>query len=337
MFRRLRQPRRVSTAPSEPRQIPTGFRGQSGAVADNRRKLGAVAGRQWGVASLGQLQRRGIADAVVRRWIASQRLYPLWRGVLSTVPPSLLSIEGRHAAAILAGGRDACLCADSAGWWVSLIKQRPPEIHVAVRSDLTPVEGIRWHRLSLTDGERVKHSGMPITALERIPLDLAKDMSLWDLKGVLAELEFHHDIRPDRLTLRRGYPGAAKLRRAIGEHTPELAHTRSELERAFINFLDTRGFALPVFNAGVSRTTVDAIYEAEGVVIELDGARGHAGDRRILRDHRRDLHRRADGLLPIRYHYTQLVTRADQDLIEAELDRLGIPRTVASPFQVTAL
>jgi hypothetical protein len=46
----------------------------------------------------------------------------------------------------------------------------------------------------------------------------------------------------------------------------------------------------------------------------------------VLRDHRRDLHRRADGLLPIRYHFTQLLDPADRVLIEAELERFGVPR-----------
>ncbi|MEA2126633.1 MAG: hypothetical protein QOI80_3415, partial [Solirubrobacteraceae bacterium] len=197
-------------------------------------------------------------------------------------------------------------------------------IHVAVTGARRPAEGIRWHRLTLADDERITHRRMPITALERIPLDLAAGMPLWDLKGVLAELEFHHGIGPERLTLRRGYPGSHQLRQAIAEHTPQLARTREALERAFLRFLVERGLELPEFNHPVGRSTVDALYERHGLVVELDGVAGHASERRVLRDHRRDLHRRADGLIPLRYAYAQLIDSRDRDLIEAELRRFGV-------------
>jgi very-short-patch-repair endonuclease len=321
---RFRPPRRLSGGQPEARQISGGSRRKSDAVAVNRRKVDAVAARQWGVVSAAQIARRGIDDAVVRRAVRAERLHPLHRGVYSTIPPSLLSVEGWHAAAILAGGTGACLCAESAAWWAKLRKDRPAEIHVAVTGAREPLAGIRWHRLKLRDDERVKLREMPITALERIPLDLAAGLSLRELKSVLAELEYHHGIEPASLISQKGYRGAAKLKKAIADHTPQLAETRSELEQAFIHFLKARGLELPEFNRGVSGTTVDGLYEALGIVIELDGLQGHTGERRVLRDHRRDLHRRADGLLPLRYAYAQLLDPRDSDLIEAELRRHGV-------------
>lgn len=308
----------------QPRQETNAFRGKSDAVRVNRRKLDALANRQWGVASLEQLGNRGIADPVVRRWLDSGRLHPLFRGVFATVHPSLLSAHGWHAAAVLLGGDDARLCASSAAWWAGVLKNRPADIHVAVTNARRKVEGIRWHRIK--DPVAVKLHRMPITALERIPLDLAASLSLWDLKGVLAELEYHYDIGPGDLTTCRGYAGSRKLRRAIAEHTPQLAHTRSELEEAFIRFLVAFGFELPEFNAGAGPTTVDAIWAHLGLVVELDGSKGHASERRLLRDHRRDLHRRAEGKDVLRYHYTQIVTPADQLLIAAELERYRVRR-----------
>ena len=267
-----------------------------------------------------------MSSSAIGRALASGRLHEIHPGVYSITPPSLMQLEAWHAAAVLAGGDGACLCAESAAWWARLVSQRPREIHIAVRNDHKQIAGIRWHRLTLAAHERTKLRRMPITALERIPLDVAARLSPWDLRGVLAELEFHHGIGPEALTVRRGYAGAAKLRRAIAEHTPQLAHTRSKLEAAFVTFLVDHGFALPSFNHPVGRSTVDAVYAGQGVVIELDGVAGHSGERRVLRDHRRDLHRRADGLLPIRYHYAQLVDRRDAQLVAAELGRLGIPR-----------
>jgi very-short-patch-repair endonuclease len=324
--------------PTEPRSIASAFRKRSSAVADdrkqdsavrsNRARIASLAEQQFGLAKWSQLRRRGVAEAAIARALDTGRLVEVHPGVYSTVPLSLMSVEAWHGAAILAGGAGACLCCESAGWWASLLKAQPPKIHVAICCDLEELPGVVWHRLALREGERDLHRGLPITAPVRIPLDLASRLSLWELKGVLAELEFHHGIGPEVVarTLRRGYTGSAKLRRALAEHTPELALTRSELERMFTRFLSDRGFELPSFNAAVGLSTVDATYETERVVIELDGVKGHSGQRRVLRDHRRDAHHRASGYAILRYHYAQLVHPADQRMIEAELDRLGIPR-----------
>ena len=333
-----RQPRSRTAAPSEPSSPAAGLRRQTSAVPSERRsgsavqanlaRLFALTDRQFGLAKWRQMRERGVSEGAIRRWTVARRLHLIHPGVYSVVPPSLMTAEAWHGAAILAGGDGACLCCGSAAWWAGLVKEAPPKIHVAVAWDLEEREGIAWHRIALREGERVLHRRLPMTAPVRIPLDVAGQSTLWELKGILAELEFHHGVGPAEVatTLRRGYAGSAKLRRALAEHTPALALTRSELEKLFARFLSDRGFALPAFNAAVGRSTVDAVYRAQGVVIELDGVRGHSGERRVLRDHRRDLHRRADGLLPIRYHFTQLVDPADQQLVEAELERLGIPR-----------
>ncbi len=289
-----------------------------------RNLLHAVAARQRGLVTFGQLRRRKVSKAAISRALASGLLHQVHPGVYSVIPLPLLSFESRLAAAVLAGGEGACLCADSAAHWVGVLARRPAAIHVATRHRRAPLPGIRWHRLALADGERGHYRGMPITALERIPLDLAPTASVWELKGVLAELEYHHDIEPGQITLRRGYAGAAKLRRAIAEHTPQLADTRSQLEQAFVALLDAHGFVLPVFNATVGPTKVDATFEDQRLIIELDGVKGHSGERRVLRDHRRDLHRRRDGYTVLRYHYAQLLQ--DGELIAAELDRYGVRR-----------
>ncbi len=269
-----------------------------------------------------------MAKGAIDRAIDSGRLQPVFPRVYATVPPSMLSVAGWHAAAVLCGGPGACLCAESAAWWTDLVKEPPGLIHVNVRSDHGSVHGIEWHRFDLGAGEPPKHNRMPITALARIPLDLAASLSDWELRGVLAELEFHHGIGPEevRKSLRRGKPGAAKLRKALDAHTPQLAATRSELERVFARFVDECAFLQPEYNYPVGKSTVDAIYVDQRIAIELDGVKGHSGERRVLRDHRRDLHRRADGFLPLRYHFAQLIDPNDRRLIEDELERLGVPR-----------
>lgn len=308
--------------------MDTGNRYPPDAVVDNRYRIYTLARQQHGVVGWGQLRRRGLANAVLTRAVVADRLHPVYDGVYSVVPEDLMTATAWHAAAVLRGGADACLCAASAAWWFGLVKEQPLAIHVAVTGARRHVEGIRWHRVDLEHEDRTTHNQMPVTVPARIPLDLAKDVTLWKLKGVLAELEFHYDIGPDEvgLRLRQGFSGSAKLRRAVAEHTPQLAKTRGELEKRYVYFSAERRLELPVFNHPVGLSTVDAIYPERGVIVELDGVRGHTGERRVLRDHRRDLHRRADGLRPLRYHYTQIVNPYDQDLVEADLLAAGVRR-----------
>lgn len=262
-----------------------------------------------------------MSSSAIGRAVASGRLHVVHDGVYSLMPTELLQPQGWLAAAILAGGPGARLYGHSAAHWAKLA-DRPPKIHVAVRHRRAEIPGIVWHRDAHLD-VHFKYRRLPITAPHLIPSEVARDLGLWELKAVLAELEYHHDIGPSSVTVVRGRAGAARLRRAIRDHTPELAATRSHLERAFVVFLTERGFALPVFNHPVGLSTVDAVYEELRIAIELDGVQGHSGDRRLLRDHRRDLRRRHEGFTALRYAFAQL-RGPDADLIAAELSRLGV-------------
>lgn len=105
-----------------------------------------------------------------------------------------------------------------------------------------------------------------------------------------------------------------------------MAETASALEDEFLALLVDEGFVLPRFNRRHGRSTVDADFDPHAVLVELDGIRGHSGERRILRDHRRDLHRRAEGKQVLRYHYGQLRNPADRAAIARDLELAGIPR-----------
>src|SRR4051794_974913 len=102
----------------ELRQIVPGFR----EVCDS------VALRQWSVVSWQQLRRRALSAAAIDRAVAAGRLRELHHGVYSTIHPSLLSVEGRLAAAVLAGGDGARLFGATAAWWYSLCPVMPSTI-----------------------------------------------------------------------------------------------------------------------------------------------------------------------------------------------------------------
>ena len=56
--------------------------------------------------------------------------------------------------------------------------------------------------------------------------------------------------------------------------------TRSELERRFLKECEAAGIALPEVNVVVEGWTVDALWRAERVVVELDGRDNHSSPAR---------------------------------------------------------
>ena len=56
--------------------------------------------------------------------------------------------------------------------------------------------------------------------------------------------------------------------------------------------------------------TVDALWRAERVVVELDGRDNHSSPGQMERDRRKDLQLRAAGYMVVRYTWAQLVFEA---------------------------
>ncbi len=63
--------------------------------------------------------------------------------------------------------------------------------------------------------------------------------------------------------------------------------------------------------------TVDAVWRAERIAVEIDGHQGHGSRARITRDRRRELHLRAAGFVVIRYSEEQL--EREPDVVAADV------------------
>ena len=194
-------------------------------VALCRQVSKTVGAKQFDLVTAKQLRRRGVTYSAIRSAIQAERLFEVHRGIYSLVPVKNMTVPARHYAAVLAGGTGAALCDESATWWLGLTRSMPPLIHVAVRRRRTAIPGIRWHVVRLREAETTIHNRMRVTTPARTALDYAATHSLWDTKGVLAELEYHYGIQAPTLTCCRGHPGSKRLARAIDEHTPQLART----------------------------------------------------------------------------------------------------------------
>jgi hypothetical protein len=130
------------------------------------------------------------------------------------------------------------------------------------------------------------------------------------LRAAIAEADFKRVLDRDEIgAIRgRGRPGSAA---PLDKHAPQYAHTRSELERRFLDLCAEHGIPLPEVNVEVEGFTVDAVWRQSRLIVELDGFAGHGTAARMRSDRARELTLRAAGYLPCRYSWHQVVENAD--------------------------
>jgi very-short-patch-repair endonuclease len=170
---------------------------------------------------------------------------------------------------------------------------------------------------SAADDDRPQRAGLACAVARR-------DAVRYDLRAlarVLEEAEFQHDLRPADIlrTLRRGHPGSARLRAALGAHVPGHGNVKSDLERKFRRLLIEHGVELPLRNEEVGRWTVDCLWPRSRLVVELDG-RQHQRPHQADIDDDRDLWLRRHGYVVRRYGDTQVKQQPEtviEDLLAA--------------------
>jgi very-short-patch-repair endonuclease len=280
-----------------------------------RQNVMRMADLQWGRISSRQLQDLGASRARITRWRESGYIRQVLPHVYA-VGHVAQSVEADLTSAILYAGRGAMLSHASALWWHELLEARPTLIQVSTPRKCSSQPGIRVH--SRRTVELAHHRRLPTTTVSQALLDFSATAPVDSVVGVLAEADYRRVLNHRELTAiyGRGRPGSATLKQALGQHTPELARTKSKLERAF-HALCRRGH-IPAYevNYRLCGITVDAFWPDLGVVVELDGVQGHATPAQIRRDHRRDLTLRAAGYVVVRYSYDQVMYEADAVLAD---------------------
>jgi hypothetical protein len=271
------------------------------------------------------MRRLGLAKDAIATLVKQcylQRVLPGVYAVGHTAP----SVEADLSAALLYAGPGAVLSHATAAWWLALHERKPILIDVSTPSRRCSLAGIRVHGRRKLD--RTLHKGLPVTGVAQTLLDYAATAPLYAVRHALAEAEFRKllDIHAIEAMLGQGRTGSARLREALERHLPQLAYTRSRLERLFLALCEAEGITVPEVNAKVGRMTVDALWRAERVIVELDGYGGHASKAQIERDRRRELRLRALGFIVLRYTWEQVVNEPHlvaTDL-RTELARRGI-------------
>lgn len=276
------------------------------------RKLAALARRQHGVVSRGQLLALGLGRGAIDSRLRSGRLHGIHRGVYA-VGHASLSRRGIYLAAVLAYGEGAVLSHLSAAALWKLIDPMPFPVDVTSQHGHAGRRGIRLHRGVVPAEERTARYGIPVTSVTRTLLDVAEIDSAGALRRAFEEADRRDLLRRDALekTCRRGEGrhGLAAIRPLTRE--TRSGFTRSALEDMFVALCRRHRLPTPAINARLFGFEVDALWERQRLVAELDGFAFHSHRAAFERDRTRDAALQAAGYRVVRFTYRRLEKEPD--------------------------
>lgn len=251
-----------------------------------------LAERQHGVVSRGQLRDVGLSDSAIDRKINQGLLHTVYRGVFA-VGHRLLSQRGRWIAAVLFCGEGAVLSGYSAAALWGLRGQRPGAIDVSVRDrGRHGCEGVRLHRpRRLEDDECTSHDRVPVTTVSRTLLDLAPSLSNRQLSRAAEEADRLGLLAIDEAWkvchLHPWNAGVRKLSLTLATlHPPPDTH--SPLEDLFAELCREQDLPTPAFNALIAGYEVDALWNEQRLIVELDSHEFHGTRMAFENDRNRD-------------------------------------------------
>jgi predicted transcriptional regulator of viral defense system len=271
---------------------------------------------QAGVLTRTQALRIGVSPDAVRARLRAGHWQRLQRGVYATFTGEP-GWEVRLWAALRRAGPEAVLSHYTAAELTRITNQRSSAIHVTVprHQHLTPIPGVVLHRSSRV--EEVLHFGSlpPRTRIEETALDLTQcsrtlnDALAWLARACGAQLTTAALLRA-AMDSRARMRWRAELALALDD-IGDGAH--SILELRYIRRVE-RPHRLPraqrqarAVSGGLTRYR-DALYADFGVVVETDGRVAHPLEER-WRDHHRDNAAIVDGLVTLRYSWTDVTQR----------------------------
>ena len=264
----------------------------------------ALASRQGGVVSRQQCLTAGLSPRALERLLADGSWVRVGQGVY-VVHGQPVGFVGRCWASVLAGGESAVIGFEAAGRLHGLSVEEPGVVDVFVPRPHRQQPMAPW--LFVT-AQRRGRGEPPRTSLEDTVLDIASRMGRdGDLIALLADVVSGRRTSPRRLLTALDDRARFPRRRLVEGILGEVADgVHSVLERAYRRDVEI-AHDLPrarrqVMLAGRS----DVLYEAYGVVVELDGRLGHIGSE-AFRDLERDNRNMLRDLITLRYGHRDVV------------------------------
>jgi hypothetical protein len=281
-------------------------------------KVGAVASGQAGVITTAQARAAGLPADAIRRLLASGRWRALHRGVhLTQREPA--GLNARMWAAYLALGPSGVVGGMTAARYWGLVEGLPlpdePITMVMPDGCSRRARGVRVTRVpspaALAHPARIP----PVLTIEHTVLSVVADAQT-DPRAVEAILRACR-LRlttPDRLLAVAATRPRLRRRRLLVQVCAEVRDgVTSELEKRYRSRVALR-HGLPLGRTQVSSDTGfrrrgyrDVLYEAQGVIVELDGRLGHEQESEVLRDQERDNHATLTGRATLRFGWLGVV------------------------------
>jgi very-short-patch-repair endonuclease len=262
----------------------------------------ALAGRQQGVVSRGQMRRLGFSDGRIDDWSREGRLRRVFHGVYA-VDPTALTERGRILAAVLACGPGAIVSHRSAAFLLG-IGERSPLVIDLIKPGRRgrAIDGVRIHDVAYpTPSELVRVHGIPCTGAARTIVDLAGTYGEAQMRETFERAATRKmlDLRAIDAILAGGprRRGGPCLRRVIETWRPVVETTnyedvRSLFEAKLLPLIAAAGLPMPQVNAPVRTEAetfeVDLLWKDECFIVEADSRLHHGIEVAFERDRHRD-------------------------------------------------
>ena len=279
---------------------------------------------QHGMIATWQADYAGLSVATMKNLARTGRWQRLHHGVYAAFtgqPPR----DAVLWAAVLRAGPRSLLSHETAAETYGLINRPSKLVHVTIpqAQRLDPVRGLVIHR-SVRDLAQIRDPGLlpPRTMVEETVLDLVQAAADFDdVVALLARacqrrLTFPVLLRQS-LASRPKCRWRAEIREALGDVA---SGVHSPLEHRYLRNVE-RAHGLPAADrqaCAVQNGSViqrDVRYRRYRVVVELDGAAYHPAEKR-LEDNRRDNAAVAQGLVTLRYSWSDVTKRPCQTAAE---------------------
>lgn len=251
------------------------------------KRIVALAGRQRGYVKRVQLLALGLGAKAIDHRIRARRLIPVHSGVYAVGHVPALP-QDRAYGALLACGPEAVLSHNSAATLYGIYRLWDLPFEVTVPTARRR-GGIKIHRARLARTDVGLELGIRVTSPARTLLDMAPRMSRRQRARAFNHLRLDHGLTTQHLedVLRRfpGHPGGGRVAPLAGMRRRP---TRSRLERKFHRFCEHHGLPEPQLNVEINGREVDAFFEEERLIVEVDGYDVHSGPASFEEDRERD-------------------------------------------------
>jgi hypothetical protein len=269
-------------------------------------KISRIADRQYGHVTRQQLLELGVVSPTITYWTRNRRLVRVHAGVYA-VGHAQHSPHALAMAAVLACGDRAVLSHDSAAaLWGIRSWPRLPEVTCALEKRRP---GIRTHRTqTLVTNDVRRHRNIRVTSPSRTILDIEGRLTDAQLARAVNELRLADQLHATELgRLLTASPRVKALT------DPDQSPTRSPPEDLFLAFCTKYGLPTPRLNVPMFGHEVDALFEEEKLIVEIDGWKYHRDHGSFEADRERDATAIEHGFATYRATWARLTGDPDRE------------------------